>query len=402
MEFQYEAKNSQGAHIEGHIEASNEDQAVLLLHQKELLVLSLHPRDKSVLGRDLFSLLQRPSRKDLIIFTRQLATLIDADTPLLESLSILEKQTDKESFRKVLAAVLGSVEGGNALSEAFSQFPHVFNPFFISLIRVGEVSGKMQETLLYLADYLERSAALTSKIRGAVFYPSFVLGSMVVITIIMMTTVIPQLLTIIKDAGVVDLPLPTRLLIAVSGFFNTYTIYLVILGIFGIIGGYYYVRTKAGRMAFDRLKISIPRFGRIFRNFYLARMAETMATLVRSGVPIIESIGITGTVIGNEVYHVILVEAQSEIQSGGSFSTSLQKHPEFPKLISSMLATGERTGRTESMLQNILKFYKTEAENDVQNLTQIIEPVLILFLGVGIGLLVAAILLPIYSLINVA
>src|SRR3989344_700431 len=174
MDFQYQAKNAAGGFIEGAIEAPSEDQAILLLHQKELFVLSLHPTDRSLLKRDVLSVFNRPSRKDLIVFTRQLATLIDADTPLLEALTILEHQTEKESFRKVLAVVINKVEGGGALSEALAEHPRIFNAFFVSLIRVGEVSGKLQETLLYLADYLERSAALTAKVRGAVFYPAFV------------------------------------------------------------------------------------------------------------------------------------------------------------------------------------------------------------------------------------
>lgn len=402
MDFRYQAKNHAGAMVEGNIDAPSEDQAVLLLHQKELYVLSVQPVENTAFKRDIFAWFRKPSRKDLIIFTRQLATLIDADIPLLESLSILEHQTEHESFRKVLVAVIAAVEGGATLSIALSEHEKVFGNFFTSLIRVGEVSGKLQETLLYLADYLERSATLTSKIRGAIFYPAFVLSAMIVVTIIMMSTVIPQLLTIIHDSGVTELPLPTRMLVAVSAFFQHYIIFLIVFIIAAVVGAYYYVRTPPGRLMWDRMKISLPRFGRIFRDLYLARMAETLSVLVKSGVPIIESITVTSNVIGNEVYRRIFLEARQDIQGGGSLSATLEKHDEFPRLISSMLSTGERTGRTESMLDNILKFYKTEAENDVQNLTQLIEPVLILVLGVGIGLLVSAILLPIYSLINVA
>ena len=402
MDFRYQAKNHGGALVEGSIDAPSEDQAVLLLHQKDLYVLSLQQVENTAFKRDVFSWFRKPSRKDLIIFTRQLSTLIDADIPLLESLPILEHQTEHESFRRVLAGVIAAVEGGATLSIALSEHEKVFGTFFTSLVRVGEVSGKLQETLLYLADYLERSASLTSKIRGAIFYPTFVLSAMLVVTIIMMTTVIPQLLTIVRDSGVTELPLPTRMLVSVSDFFQHYVILLVVLIIIAIVGVYYYVRTPPGRLMWDRMKISLPRFGRIFRDLYLARIAETLSVLVKSGVPIIESITVTSNVIGNEVYRLIFIEARHDIQSGGSLSATLEKHDEFPKLVSSMLSTGERTGRTEAMLNNILKFYKTEAENDVSNLTQLIEPVLILVLGVGVGLLVSAILLPIYSLINVA
>ncbi len=387
--------------MEGKIDAPSEDQAVVLLHQKGLYVIALEGVDTGVMGRDLLSYFNRASRKDLIIFTRQLATLIDADVPLLEALTILSRQTEKESFRQVITAIIASVEGGASLSLALSEHDRVFNKFFTSLVHVGEISGKMQETLLYLADYLERSASLNSKIRGAIFYPIFVLSSLVVVAIIMMTTVIPQLLTIIHDSGVTELPLPTKILIGVSGFFTSYIVYIIFIAVVGIIGLYYYVRTPSGKLALDRFKISIPRFGRIIRNLYLARIAETLATLIRSGVPIQDGLEITADVVDNEIYKGILLEAKKHVQGGGTLSEVLAEHEEFPSLVSSMLSTGERTGRTDYMLQNVLKFYKMEAENDVQNLSQLIEPILILILGIGIGGLVAAILLPIYSLINV-
>lgn len=401
MKFLYQAKNISGAVVQGAIDAPSEDQAVLLLQQKELLVLSLSGAETSLLKTDLFSFFHKPSRKDLIIFTRQLATLIESDVPLLEGLTILSKQVERESFRKVIVAIIGSVEGGASLSIALEEHEAVFGRFYISMVRVGEVSGKMEGTLVYLADYLERSAALTAKIRGAIFYPAFVLSALLVVTIIMMTTVVPQLLSIIKDSGVTDLPLPTKILVAVSDFFNHYTLFLIIGLILAAVGAYQYVRTKQGKMTWDRWKLQIPRFGKIVRNLYLARMAETLSTLIRAGVPILESLDITADVIGNVVYQLIFLEAKESVQNGGTLSDTLRRHAEMPTLVTSMVATGERTGRTDAMLQSILKFYKAEAENDVANLAQLIEPILILILGVGVGTLVAAILLPIYSLVNV-
>jgi len=372
----------------------------MLLQQKDLLVLSLTPEDTGFFKIDLFSFFQKPSRKDLTVFTRQLATLIDADVPILESLEILARQSEKESFRKVIATIGAAVEGGATLSIALAEHERVFDRFFTSLVRVGEVSGKLQESLLYLADHLERSSELNSKIRGAIFYPVFVLASLIIVAIIMMTTVIPQLLTIIKDAGATQLPLPTRMLIAVSNFFQHYAIPVVFAMVLLMIAIYHYVRTERGKLVWDRFKISIPRFGRIIRDLYLARIAETLATLIHSSVPILDSLQITADVVGNEVYKNILLEAHKNVQSGGTLSAILADYPEFPTLVSSMIATGERTGRIDAMLGNVLKFYRTEGETDVQNLAQLIEPALILILGVGVGLLVAAVLLPIYSLVN--
>src|SRR3989344_5223221 len=297
MNFTYQAKTPAGGSIEGKIDAPSHEQAILLLQQKDLLVLSLTLDEAGFLNSDFLSFFQKPSRKDVVVFTRQLATLIDADVPLLESLEILAHQSEKESFRKVITTIGASIEGGATLSIAFAEHERVFDRFFTSLIRVGEVTGKLQESLLYLADHLERSSNLNSKIRGAIFYPVFVLASLVVVAIVMMTTVIPQLLTIIKDAGATELPLPTRILIASSNFFQHYSIPVVFAVIILVVAGYHAARSKRGRLVVDRVKISIPRFGRIVRDLYLARIAETLATLLHSSVPILDSLQITADVV---------------------------------------------------------------------------------------------------------
>lgn len=402
MQYSYQAKNSSGQRVEGHIEAPSDDQAVLLLQDKGLIVLNIAIVDTGIFNKDLLAFASKPSNKDLVVFTRQLATLIDADVPLLEGLEILGRQAEKESFRKAIGMIRNAIEGGATLSVALSEHAKIFGRFYISLIRVGEVSGKLQETLLYLADYLERIAALNSKIKGALFYPVFVLAAMLAVAILMMTTVVPQLIAIIRDSGVTDLPITTRMLIAVSAFINSYILIILVVLFFIIVVLMYYARTPDGRRVFDTLKITFPRFGKIVRNLYIARFAETLATLMRASVPILESLDITSDVIGNEVYRTILLEARTGIKGGANLSDTLQRHKEFPPLVGAMVMTGEKTGRTEYMLTTLQKFYKTEADNDIQNLSQIIEPVLILLLGIGVGGLVSAILLPIYSLINVS
>jgi len=400
MKFNYQAKTTSGSAIEGQIEAPSQDQAIVSLQQKGLFVFSVIELDDVFFKKDLFAFAAKPSNKDLVLFTRQLATLIDADVPLLEGLEILGRQAERESFHRVISEVRTAVEGGATLSIALHEHEKIFGAFYVSLIRVGEVSGKMQETLLYLADYLEHIAALNSKIRGALFYPAFVLSAMIAIAILMMTTVVPQLIAIIKDSGVTELPITTRILIAVSAFINSYFIHIII-GLIVIMGAFiYYIRTPGGKRVWDGLKISVPRFGKIARNLYIARFAETLAMLIRAGVPILESIDITSDVVGNEIYRAILLEAKTAIKDGGTLSDTLQRHKEFPPLVSAMVTTGEKTGRTEYMLATLQKFYKTEAENDIQNLSQLIEPILILLLGIGVGGLVSAILLPIYSLVN--
>ncbi len=400
MEFDYQAKNPKGDLIEGKIDAASKDQAVNALHQKDLVILYLESAEKPIFSADLLQKLSRVSKKDVVGFTRQLATLIDADVPLVESLYTLSRQTEREVFKKVITNVAKSIEGGSSLSIALTEHDQVFSTFYISLVRAGEFSGKLHATLNYLADYLERSASLNSKIKSALAYPVFVLGAIVLVSFIVVVFVLPQLLGVLKDSGITDLPISTKILLAVTDFINNYIIIILIVIIGSISGSFYYLRTEEGREKWDEVKLYLPQFGMLIRSFYLARIGETLATLIKSGVPILDSLSITGEVVGNVMYQKALLEARENVRSGGTISETFSQNEIFPVLVSSMLAIGEKTGRTDSMLENFSKFYKTEAENAIQNLTQLIEPILILLLGLGVGVLVSAILLPIYSLVG--
>lgn len=399
MEFNYKAKNREGSFIEGKVEAPTEDQAVYVLQQKELLVLFLEATEKPFFSADLMQFFSKPSRKDIVIFTRQLATLIDADVPLIECLHTLTRQIEKPSFRKVISSTIASIEGGASLSLALSEH-EVFGKFYISLVRAGEVSGKLQSTLTYLADYMERSSGLNSKIRGALAYPMFILFAIVVVSIVMMTMVLPNLLSIFKESGIKDLPVTTVLLISVTNFFNSYIVIILAALIGGGILFFRFIKTENGRTKWDKFKLNVPQFGKLIRNFYIARFSESFSTLIKSGVPILEGMNIVADVVNNNVYRDIILEARTNVQGGGTISEVFEKYSEVPYLVSSMLSVGEKTGRTDFMLDNITRFYKAETENAVQNLTQLIEPVLILFLGLAVGILVAAVLLPIYSMIG--
>ncbi|MDP3954086.1 MAG: type II secretion system F family protein [bacterium] len=400
MEFIYQARNKEGQMVEGKIEAPSEDTAVNFLHQKELVVLSLDLAQAGLFEVDISHLFEKPNRKDVVIFTRQLATLIDADVPLVDGLRTIGRQTEKVSFQKVVNTIASSIEGGASLSVAVSEFNDIFSNFYVSLVRAGEVSGKLQETLSYLADYLERSATLTSKIRGALSYPAFVLFGLTVVTIIMMTTVLPQLLAILEEAGVQDLPLTTRVIIATTSFFNQFILIILFFLVIAGIALYNYIKTAEGKEWLDNIKIKVPKLGSIVKNFYLARFAETLSTLIKAGVPILSALEVTSDVMGNVIYKDYLLEARDNVKSGGTISEVLQKYKEFPALVTSMLSIGERTGRTDFMLENIFKFYKNETENSLQNISQLLEPVLIMILGIAVGLLVSGILLPIYSLVG--
>ncbi|TSC74033.1 MAG: hypothetical protein G01um101444_393 [Parcubacteria group bacterium Gr01-1014_44] len=400
QQFSYEVRDREGKFIKGSIDANSEELAVDALQERGLIILSLAPVEDDFLKSDVLAFLSKPNRKDVVVFTRQLSTIIGADIPLIEGLETIASQAEKPSFAKIVKAMADSIRGGSSLSESAAKTPHLFGDFYVSLIKAGEVSGRLEETLLYLADYLERSQNLNAKIRGAMTYPLFIISALGIVGILMMTTVLPKLLSILADSGVEDVPLVTTVLIFLTNFITNYIVFILLVIVFLFWFLRQYIKTNAGKYLVDRLKISFPRIGLIARNVYLARISETLSTLIKSGVPILESLKITSEIAGNYIFRDILMEARENVRNGGSISTVLSKHPEVPQLVSAMLSIGEKTGKTDFMLEHIFKFYNTEADRDIQNLSILIEPVLLLLLGLGAGILVAGILLPIFSLVG--
>ncbi len=399
-QFLYEAKDRNGKFSKGSVDAYSEEAAVETLQERGLVILSLIPAQEDFLKSDVLSFLSKPNRKDVVVFTRQLATIIGADIPLIEGLETIASQAEKPSFAKIVREIADAIRGGSSLSESTAKTPGLFGDFYVSLVKAGEISGRLEQTLLYLADYLERSQNLNSKIKGAMTYPLFIISVLGIVGTIMMTTVLPKLLTILTESGVKDVPLITKVLIFVSNFVTTYILFIIVISVFLFWFLKQYFKTNVGRYQWDRFTISFPRIGLIARNIYLARIAETLSTLIKSGVPILESLKITSEIAGNYIFRDILMEARENVRNGGSISAVLAKHQEVPRLVSAMLTVGEKTGKTDFILENIFKFYGAEVDRDIQNLSVLIEPVLLLLLGLGAGLLVAGILLPIFSLVG--
>ena len=401
MQFNYKIKTQSGEIIEGKVEAPDENAAVNILQSKGYLILSIERLEGDIFSIDLNKYFQKPTNKDIVIFPRQLSTLIDADMPIAEGLRTLARQFEKPTLRKIISEISDDVEGGSALSSALAVHPQYFSSFYIKLVQSGEVSGKLHEALLYLANHLERSQEINSKIRGALAYPAFVVFALIVVTGIMVVYVLPQLLAIFKDVGANDLPLTTRMLIWVTTFVNNYLYYLFTLIFGSMFLGWRYVKTSEGRVVFDNIKINMPALGTVVRNLYLARISESLSTLIKSGIPILDTIHITSDLVGNVNYQKILLDAEESVRGGGNMSDVFSKYKEVPPLMSSMVAIGEKTGKLDFMLEHISKFYKSESDNTIDNIATLIEPILVLVLGVAVAVLVSAILLPIYNLVNV-
>lgn len=388
--------------LEGKIGAPDENTAVNILQSKGYLILSLKQLEGDIFSIDLNKYLQRPTNKDIVIFTRQLSTLIDADMPLAEGLRTLARQFEKPTLKKIISEISDAVEGGSALSSALAAHPKLFSSFYIKLVQSGEVSGKLHEALNYLADHLERSQDINSKIRGALAYPAFVVFALIVVTGIMVVYVLPQLLAIFKDVGVQNLPLTTRMLIWITSFVNNYLYYLFVFFFGSIFLGWQYSKTANGKTALDNFKVNMPALGAVVRNLYLARISESLSTLIKSGIPILDAIHITSDLVGNANYQRILLDAEESVRGGGSMSDIFGRYKEIPPLMSSMVAIGEKTGKLDFMLEHISKFYKSESDGTIDSIATLIEPIMVLVLGVAVAILVSSILLPIYNLVGVS
>ena len=398
MKFNYQARTQEGEIQTGVIEAVTLDVAVASLQRRGLVVVSLDPeKEKMFRGGSSGRFFQRIKHKDIVILSRQLSTLFEAKVPLVESLHVIISEMTNQLLRSEITSLLDDIQGGAAMSQAMARHPKVFSVFYVNMVRSGEESGKLDETFTYLADYLERSYELTSKARNALIYPAFVFITFIIVMVLMFTIILPQLTPILEETGA-ELPIYTRILISVSNFAREFgVLLLMLLGLTGLLVWRYY-QTDPGRLMVLRLQISVPLIGTLFQKLYMARLADNLQTLLSGGIPVVRALEITSAVIGNDVYRLAVLECIESVKGGNSISASLARHPDIPPLLSQMVRIGEETGRLDNILKSVARFYQKEVDSLVDNLVDLIEPIMILVLGGGVGILVAAILLPIYRI----
>jgi len=400
MLFNYTAKTKEGENQMGAVEASSRELAIDILQRHGLLVVSLEAQEAMPLWVGRFKFFQKVSLKDISIFSRQFATLLEAKVPIIDTLRTLHKQADNKYLKDRIAEIAVDIEGGLALSAALARQQRIFSPFFISMVKSGEVSGNLEDVFSYLADYLEKQYNLNTKVRGALWYPVLILFFFVVVAIAMVMLVIPQLESFLLEFGA-DLPLLTKALIGASQFFRNWFWLFIFLTAAAFFAAARYVRTPEGRWFWDGLKIKLPIFGRLFRYIYITHFSETLGVLLEGGVPINQALIISGDVVNNEVYKDIILKAEEAVRRGEMTSRVIAAYPEqFPPVVNQMLAIGEKTGRISELLKRVATFYRRELDKIVANLVVLIEPILIIGLGAMIGLLLAAVLLPIYQLVT--
>lgn len=400
MKFEYRATDDQGKHQEGVIQASSEEAALQVLDRHGLYITWLKEAKEQPLYAKRISLFDRVSEKEVMLLSRQLSIMFKARVSLIDSLTTIGSQLKNKNFKAKIFQISQDVEAGTNFSDALAKHPKVFSSFFINMVKRGETLGKLSDVLQYLAEHLERDHQLKSKIKGALTYPIFVVVIAFAVITLLTLTVLPNLTKILTDSGQ-DLPLITKVVITISNFYRQWW-WVIILGIVGAIFGVLRLaKTSDGRKIVHRATLKIPVFGAFLRMMYISRFGENLSTLIVGGVPIVEALGITGKVVGNAIYERIVQEAKDSVTQGSKVADVFERYPkQFPAIFTQMIKVGEKSGALDETLSEIVRFYRGEMDRSVDAFIALIEPVLIVVLGVLVGGVMASLMLPLYQSIS--
>jgi len=394
--FQYKAIDSNKKIVSGLAEAASEDLVAESLQEKGLSIILL--KEKSRMANfNIDFVFSRVRPKDVVIFSRQFSVMTSANVTVAQALKILVEQTENPKLKTIISEIAYEVDGGSRLSDALAKRPKVFSNFYVSVVRSGETSGRLDEILNYLADEMEKDYDMMSKIKGAMIYPAFVLAGLGGVGTVMMVFVVPKLTNILAETGG-ELPIATRILMAVSGFLihSWWVLLLVIAG--GFFAIRFYISTERGRKVFDFIKLHLPIFGKLFQRIALVRFTRSLNTLIVGGVAITEGLKITAEVVNNEIYKDLILKTVKEVEDGNSISSMFVDSKEIPKMVSQMMSIGEKTGKLDVVLDKVSQFYAREVANIIANLMTLMEPIIMVIMGVAVGIMVAAIILPMYNM----
>ena len=394
--YNYRVKDGQGKSFKGLIEAMDDKQAVLSLRERGFFVLELKKKQTLNLSM-IFKFYQRARFSDVIVCTRELSTMMTAGLPLTEALEILRRQLKNPDMARIINDVLDKVQGGASLADAISIHPQLFSKVYVALVRSGEAAGMLDTVLAKLADNLEKDRDFQSKIKGAMIYPVIVLLAMAVVVVLMMVFVIPKLLAVYKDFGT-ELPLPTKILMGVSDF-SVKFFPILIPAVIGLVFAFRaWIATPGGQRKWDEIIFDMPLIGKIRKGTALTEFTRTFGLLIGAGIPILDALHIVGQAIGNRVYQDAIEDAAREVEKGFPLGVPLSRNPDFPIILGQMLKVGEETGKMDDVLAKLSHFFESETEQLIKGLTTAIEPLIMIILGIGVGLLVFAVILPIYNL----
>lgn len=399
MKFNYQARNQEGEINIGQIEASSEETAVAILQKQGFYITSLEAEEKeekSILFRKI-KFFDRVSRKDVVLFSRQVSIMFRSKVSLVESLRTFSTQTSNPNFQEKVLKISKTVEGGTPFSQALSLYPKIFSHFYIAMIKAGEVSGKLSESLDYLAEHMEREYHLTSKAKGALVYPSLIVLVIFGVLAVIIFLVLPNLIPVLEGIGR-PLPLPTRIVIGFADFMIKWTPLMIIVAILMIIALIKYNQTKQGKNFFHRFYLKVPILGGVLKMIYISRFAENLSTLISGGLPITRALSVTGDIIDNVAYKEIIFLTQDAVKKGETISSVLSNYPDFfQPVFVQMVLVGEKTGTLGSTLSNMVSFYQKEVERTIDSSLSLLEPILMIFLGIIVGGIVISVLMPLYE-----
>jgi type IV pilus assembly protein PilC len=396
MIFNYEAISNTGEKKRGTIDAISKELAIVAIQKKGFIVLSINEEGKGDWKKVVIFKKGIPL-KDVVIMSRQISTLFGAQVTALKAFNLVAENVKNKDLTKILDEVANDIKSGVSISDALARHNEVFSDFYVNMVKSGEESGKLVEVFSFLADYLDRQYALSSKIKNALIYPAFVIFVFFAVMIMMFVYIIPKLTIIIKESGQ-EVPIYTKIVMGLSDFMVQYGVFLLLIAIVFVVYLVRFGKTKKGKEYFDNLKLSIPVFKDIYQKLYLARIADNIDTMLSSGVPILHALEITGTVVGSPVYKEVIRDATEKVKSGSSLSEAFAVHPEIPKMMNGMIKVGEETGSIGKILKTLGLFYSREVNEAVDTMVGLIEPLMIVVLGLGVGVLLASVLMPIYNI----
>ncbi|OGG47244.1 hypothetical protein A2671_02190 [Candidatus Kaiserbacteria bacterium RIFCSPHIGHO2_01_FULL_49_13] len=397
MLFNYSAIDGTGAQKSGSIDAVSQDIAIASLQRRGFIISNISSADKpeSIFEMRIFG---GVTNKDVVILSRQISILFEAQISALRVFRLLAAETEKPALAASLTAVADDIQGGANISKSLEKHPKIFSPFYTNMVRAGEEAGKLDQTFLFLADYLDRTYEVTAKARNALIYPAFVITTFIGVMVLMLTIIIPKISGILLESGQ-DIPIYTKIVIGVSNFFVNYGLFLAAAVVaFGFVI-WRLSRTEEGRRSLSELKLSVPIIGSLYKKLYLSRISDNLSTMLTSGIAMVQAIEITSSVVDNQIYEKLLKEASDSVKNGKAVSDALARYPDdIPSIMTQMMKIGEETGELGSILKTLAKFYQREVVTAVDTLVDLIEPIMIVVLGVGVGILLMSVLVPIYNL----
>jgi len=397
--FAYKVRDRTGKIFTGNMEGDNRISVVSRLREMDYFITSVSEKKKNILFSSQIKLFQSVKLRDLTIFYRQFATMVNAGLTLVNSLDILTEQVENKALADNIKVVKAEVEAGSTLADALAKFPQVFSELYLSMVRAGEVGGVLDEILNKIADLMEKEFALRQKVKSAMAYPSFVAGAAVIMSVFMLAFILPQFVGVFKQFGG-ELPALTQFFVTLTILFNRYW-YLFFLVFAGLVAAFLaYKRTPSGKLNFDKFKLYAPIFGDINRKSAVSRFTRILGTLIKSGVPILEALQVSSNAIGNLVISAAVLGARIKIKEGQSISGPLAASGVFPPMVTQMIMVGEESGELEEMLVNVAKFYDEEVDRAVEKLTAIIEPLMMAFIALTVGVMIIAMYLPIFNMVN--